>query len=122
MNLIQELIGEINAFHIIIFITILNISLTLTSIWIFLSDRTMRENVSRRLSDCEHAIMVIKDYAREIENDSSLNGVGIDGLQKSIKLMKKDLKKMEQSLARFAPPLDENTDYKTVTVVNAKLK
>lgn len=122
MNLIQELIGEINAFHVIIFITVLNVAMSLTSIWIILTDRTIREDVSRRVSECENAIMVIKEYAREIENDSSLNGVGIDGLQKSIKLMKKDIKKMEQSLARFAPPLDENKEYKTVTVVNAKLK
>lgn len=122
MNLIQELIGEVNAFHIIIFITVLNIAFTLTAILLFISDRTIREDISRRVSECENAIMVIKEYAREIENDSSLNGVGIDGLHKSIQLMKKDIEKMEQSIARFAPPLDENTEYKTVTVVNAKLK
>lgn len=122
MNLTQELINGITTFHVIVFIAILNMSLTLISIWIFLSDRSTRENTKRRVSDCEHAIMVIKAYAREIENNNSLNSVEIDGLRESVKFIKMNLNKMEQSLARFAPPLKENTNYKTITVVNAKLK
>ena len=122
MNLINELIGEMNMLHIIAIITVLNVSLVLTSLWMVISDRTIREDISRRVTKCEEAIMVIKEYAREIENDSSLNGVGIDGLHKSVKLMKKDIERMEQSLARFALPLEKDTEYKTVTVVNAKLK
>ena len=122
MEIMKELINGWNDFYTIILITMINIVFLLISIWIFLSDRTIREDINERVSRCEDAIMVIKGYTSSIEHDNSINGITIDELKKSIQLLKKDMKRMEQSLARFAPPLQKDTTYKTITVVNAKLK
>lgn len=115
MDLILNIVREMPMSHIVALICGLNILLTIVVISIFILDRSDKDDVNTRIAKCENAIMTIKDYVRYLENDNSLNSIGIEKVNRSLKIM-------EESLARFAPPLDKEQEHRTINIANFTVK
>ena len=108
--------------QLILVLVLLNISLVLLIIWCVLTYReTQREfqaatMLHNEMSD-EVARMVKRAEKREDVNASSIKRLDIQ-----VDRLKDDIYYLKQSLDRFAPPLDRDKEYKTVNVLNGKLK
>lgn len=115
MDWILNIVKEMPMSHIVAMICGLNILLTIVVISIFILDRSDKNNVNTRIAKCENAIMAIKDYVKYLENDNSLNSIRIKKINRSLKMM-------EESLARFAPPLDNDQEHRTINIANFTVK
>lgn len=108
--------------QLILVLVLVNISLVLLIIWCVLTYRETQQEFRRATLLHNEMSDKVGRMVKVAEKREDVNASSIKRLDIQVDRLKDDIYYLKQSLDRFAPPLDRDKEYRTVTVLDGKLK
>lgn len=116
IDVIVSFIGEESLPYAVILLALFNIFLICILGYIYLSSKEDRKRLDEQMRKYDHLICLLKSYCVELEHNSEKKSLELDRVKQKLIGFESDMKHMELSLKRFAPPLEKGKEYKSVTV------
>ena len=99
----------------VIVLTLLNIVLMLLLAYVYISSREDRARLERKVKQYDHLLLLLRAYCLELEKDGETKSIKISNIDRRLLSCETDIRHMELSINRFAPPLDKDKDYESIT-------
>ena len=116
IDVIVRFIGEESLPYAVILLALFNIFLICIVGYIYLSSKEDRRKLDEQMRKYDHLICLLKSYCVELENNSEKKSLELERVKRKLIGFESDMKHMEISLKRFAPPLEKGKEYKSITV------
>lgn len=117
MSLLESIMAnQVSLTWMVIVLVLLNIALVCMCIYIIIAIRDSRREYQNKFIKYETALFVLKDYCNNLQIELEKRNKIIDNMEKRMLSFKKDIEHVNFSMSRFAPPLDRDTEYKSITV------